>query len=335
MQNELDLQVVSGVSLSAELFFMGGAQLSLSVVRLEDNSFRLLGSSVMGSGFDVGISGNIIIPQDTTFGDMLGSSTVISGGFVIEGSLSVPGDATHAELLSDLYENGVPEGSFRTVGIGPDFGVMIGHGRTIDFGGWVADILESFAFFQRIISPLVIDLDGDGVELISLEESNAFFDLNLDGFAELTGWVSADDALLALDVDGDGIIDDNSELFGDQTGHANGFLALAAHDGNADGVIDANDAVFADLIVWRDLNGDGFSAATEMFSLSDVGITSIDLAYVDVNETNDRYWCVSSPDTPRQATEITGKFGDIRNWGTETTVNGGGDGSGSEPSPPS
>src|SRR6056297_3778218 len=99
MQNELDLQVVSGVSLSAELFFMGGAQLSLSVVRLEDNSFRLLGSSVMGSGFDVGISGNIIIPQDTTFGDMLGSSTVISGGFVIEGSLSVPGDATHAELL--------------------------------------------------------------------------------------------------------------------------------------------------------------------------------------------------------------------------------------------
>src|SRR6056297_2774533 len=217
---------------------------------------------------------------------MIGDSTVISGGFVIEGSLSVPGDVTHAELLADLYENGVPEGSFRIVGIGPDFGVMIGHGQAVDLGGWVADISDSFAFFQRIISPLVIDLDGDGVKLISHEDSTAFFDLNLDGFAEMTGWVSADDALLALDVDGDGIIDNNSELFGDQTGHANGFLALAAHDGNGDGVIDANDAVFADLIAWRDLNGDGFSAESEMVSPTDVGITSIDLAYVDVNETN-------------------------------------------------
>jgi len=148
------------------------------------------------------------------------------------------------------------------------------------------DLSDDAAFKKKIISPLVIDLDGDGVELISLEDSTAFFDLNLDGFAELTGWVSADDALLALDADGDGIIDNNSELFGNQTGHANGFLALAAHDGNADGVIDANDAVFADLIAWRDMNGDGFSAESEMVSLTDVGITSIDLAYVDVNETN-------------------------------------------------
>jgi hypothetical protein len=34
-------------------------------------------------------------------------------------------------------------------------------------------------------------------------------------------------------------------------------------------VIDANDAVFADLIVWQDLDGDGFSDAGEMMSLSD------------------------------------------------------------------
>ncbi len=148
------------------------------------------------------------------------------------------------------------------------------------------DIPKNSAFKKVIISPLAIDLDGDGVELTSLEASAAFFDLNLDGFAEQTGWVAADDGLLALDVDGDGKIDDNSELFGDQTGHANGFLALGAHDLNADGVIDANDAVFSDLIVWQDLNGNGFSEANEMLSLTDVGITSIDLGYVDVNETN-------------------------------------------------
>ena len=148
------------------------------------------------------------------------------------------------------------------------------------------DLPKDSVFKKSLPSPLVIDLDGDGVELISLADGAAFFDLNLDGFAEHTGWVSPDDALLALDIDGDGIIDDVSELFGDQTGHANGFLALAAHDSNSDGVIDANDALFSDLIVWQDLNGDGFSSANEMLSLTDVGITSIDLAYVDVNETN-------------------------------------------------
>ena len=142
------------------------------------------------------------------------------------------------------------------------------------------------AFLDYIISPLVIDLDGDGVELVSLGNSSAYFDLNLDGFAELTGWVSPDDALLAFDVDGDGIIDDNSELFGNQTGQANGFLALSQYDSNSDGVIDVNDAVFSDLILWQDLDGDGVSDDGEMMSLTDAGIISIDLGYSDISETN-------------------------------------------------
>jgi hypothetical protein len=33
------------------------------------------------------------------------------------------------------------------------------------------------------LSPIVLDLDGDGIELISLAESKAFFDLDNDGFA--------------------------------------------------------------------------------------------------------------------------------------------------------
>ncbi|NJM32208.1 MAG: hypothetical protein HC848_04215 [Limnobacter sp.] len=46
-------------------------------------------------------------------------------------------------------------------------------------------------------SPLVLDLDGDGLETIGLD-SNIHFDHNGDGFAETTGWVGADDALLAF-----------------------------------------------------------------------------------------------------------------------------------------
>ena len=156
------------------------------------------------------------------------------------------------------------------------------------------DLQAGGGFLKPSKTPLVLDLDGDGVELISLENSTAFFDFEVDGYAQNTGWVSADDALLALDLDGDGVIDDGSELFGDQTGQANGFLALAEHDSNDDGLIDANDAVFSDLVVWQDLNGDGYSDAGEMFSLSDAGITSIDLGYTDVNETNEGHSVLQS-----------------------------------------
>jgi len=65
-------------------------------------------------------------------------------------------------------------------------------------------------FFDRLFDwwswtpqdPLVIDLDGDGIELKSLQDSNVRFDLDGDGFAERTGWVGPDDGLLAVDSNG-------------------------------------------------------------------------------------------------------------------------------------
>ncbi len=41
----------------------------------------------------------------------------------------------------------------------------------------------------RRIDPLVIDLDGDGIELTDINESNAMFDLTGSGFANRVGWV--------------------------------------------------------------------------------------------------------------------------------------------------
>ncbi|NJM32206.1 MAG: hypothetical protein HC848_04205 [Limnobacter sp.] len=73
-------------------------------------------------------------------------------------------------------------------------------------------------------SPLILDIDGDGVETVGLD-SNIHFDHNGDGFAETTGWVGADDALLALDLNGDGIINNGTELFGNETLLANGNKA--------------------------------------------------------------------------------------------------------------
>ncbi|WP_296645073.1 hypothetical protein [Roseinatronobacter sp.] len=147
------------------------------------------------------------------------------------------------------------------------------------------DAYDQFQFAAPFTTPLVLALDGDGIELTSVNGATAFFDVGVDGFAEATGWVAADDGLLVLDVDGNGRIDNGSELFGDQTGHAHGFLALAQHDDNGDGVIDASDTVFGQLRIWQDLNQEGISQASEMRSLADVGISSI-----SVQSTTTSYW---------------------------------------------
>ncbi len=72
--------------------------------------------------------------------------------------------------------------------------------------------------------PLVLDLNGDGVTSIALDNSTAHFDLDGDGFAEKTGWIDGSDGFLVLDKNGNGKIDDVSELFGDQ--NINGFDAI-------------------------------------------------------------------------------------------------------------
>jgi uncharacterized protein YbcV (DUF1398 family) len=100
-------------------------------------------------------------------------------------------------------------------------------------------------------------------------------DLDGNGFAERTGWVSADDGLLAYDLNRNGTVDGVGELFGSST--QGGFAVLETLDSNHDGKIDARDAAFADLRVWRDLNQNGVSEAGELFTLGQMGITEIAL----------------------------------------------------------
>lgn len=110
---------------------------------------------------------------------------------------------------------------------------------------------NEFTGSEQAGSPLVLDLDGDGIELTAVNTTNVFFDVDNDGFREATGWVQADDGLLVLDRNNDGYINDNSELFGNFT--TSGFVELRAIDDNGDNFIDANDSRFAELQIWRDI----------------------------------------------------------------------------------
>ncbi|MGV1908198.1 calcium-binding protein [Agrobacterium cavarae] len=123
--------------------------------------------------------------------------------------------------------------------------------------------------------PLVLDLDGDGVELISLEASVAHFDYQNDGFAEKTGWLKSDDGFLVHDDNRNGVVDGMSEIFGSPV--EDGFTALRAFDTNGDGAVDVKDARFVDLRIWRDLDGNGLSEAGEISSLEAHRIASINV----------------------------------------------------------
>ncbi len=140
---------------------------------------------------------------------------------------------------------------------------------------WMVDAFTAFAAATVNASPLVLDRDGDGVELVALEDSVVLWDLTGDGVAERTGWVAPDDAFLAIDRDGDGTIGSADELFG--TAETDGFQILAPYDSDGDGWIDADDAAFANLLLWRDLDQDGLAEEGEMQSLAAAGIVRIEV----------------------------------------------------------
>jgi len=154
----------------------------------------------------------------------------------------------------------------------------------VEGAGWIANAWDAFWAAWNSGSPLVLDLDGDGIELVSLVNSNVYWDIDQDGFAEAIGWVQADDGFLAIDANNDGIITDHSELFGSVA--EDGFTDLRLLDSNSDNVLNANDVAFADLLVWRDLNQNGLSEANELFSLSALNIVSINANATAVNQTN-------------------------------------------------
>ncbi|HEV7672120.1 MAG TPA: hypothetical protein VGS22_26685 [Thermoanaerobaculia bacterium] len=138
-------------------------------------------------------------------------------------------------------------------------------------------------------SPILIDLENDGVHLTGLDDP-VWFDIDADGLPNLLSWTDRSEGLLALDRNLNGAIDNGGELFGNVTRLSdgslplNGYLALAELDswafgGNRDGHLDATDPAFNTLLLWTDRNHDGVAETGELQNIGQVGILRIDLDF--------------------------------------------------------
>lgn len=127
--------------------------------------------------------------------------------------------------------------------------------------------------------PLVLDLAGNGFTTRGLDDA-VRFDLTGDGRPESISAPKGDDALLALDRNGNGRIDSGKELFGDQHGASNGFAELSKYDDNRDGRIDQQDSVFEQLSLLRfDAQG-----RQQQQTLAEAGVSAIHLQAQNVKQ---------------------------------------------------
>jgi hypothetical protein len=201
------------------------------------------------------------------------------------------------EVIADFLTGEIDDVGARLNEIFSDLGTMFQPEQTEQPDGTDSGTLATasqfsfsfqfeFSFMQeqtvvQEADPLVLDLNGNGIELTDHAEG-ALFDIAGLGEMVRTAFVRGGDAFLALDRDANGAIDSGRELFGDQLGAANGYEELRRLDTNGDGAITADDRAFNSLLLFRD-NGNGRTEPGELQSLREAGIAEISLRYQQVN----------------------------------------------------
>lgn len=189
-----------------------------------------------------------------------------------------------------VYFNGV-RASYSLVTSGGS--IKITDNQTTVNGNDGVDTLSSierliFRNAERVTlaAPIILDLDGMGVETKTAGQAVALFDIDSDGLADDTSWIGATEGFLFLDRDGNGTVSGIGEMsfIDDVKGAFSDLEGLRAFDSNRDGVLSADDIRFDDFRIWQDRNGDGEAQETEITTLADNKVLSVDLAATATKE---------------------------------------------------
>ncbi len=150
------------------------------------------------------------------------------------------------------------------------------------------------------VSPLILDIAGTGNLAAAgnmaephpgiFDQSNpVIFDIDGNGYPELTEWVGPQMGILISPVTGK-IKDVNgvpvwegpvsgADLVGNVGGYRTGFEHLSIFDANGDGIVDGKE--LDNLFIWQDKNQNGAPDRGEIYRLHDLNIESLNIAHND------------------------------------------------------
>ena len=131
------------------------------------------------------------------------------------------------------------------------------------------------------VPPIILDIDGSGVEFVIAKNSNARVDIDSDGYEEKVSWIKPTAGILVIDHNFSGNVDEITEFsFASFAGHgASDLDGLKTFDENNDGVFDSKDASFSQVYIWIDKNSNAKDDG-ELIRASDFGLQSISLQSV-------------------------------------------------------
>ncbi|WP_262028555.1 calcium-binding protein [Microvirga sp. Mcv34] len=139
---------------------------------------------------------------------------------------------------------------------------------------------------QSEYPPIFVDLDGDGIEIVPLHKSSAFFDLTGHGKLRRTAWVGGGDGVLVIDLGPngsfkpDGVIDQAAEFVfwhWDRSQKTDLEALRKRFDTNQDGLLSKADEAFRFFRIWIDGNSNAVTEPGELKTLDEIGMTSIPL----------------------------------------------------------
>jgi hypothetical protein len=132
------------------------------------------------------------------------------------------------------------------------------------------------------VDPLVINVKGGAVTTTAVGQNGVYFDMLGDGESRATGWITAGEGFLVDLAHGGANVTSGSQFITDME-------QLATYDSNGNGVLTGAES--ATLRVWvPDASGSGNGRAGQLYTLSQLGIASIDLSWTAAGTVdNDNY----------------------------------------------
>lgn len=167
---------------------------------VEEHDLGPIGKYALGTGIAV-----LLIPATATIASatittfIIGSLVGLSWDYIEEHQDDIFNEIKSmlAAVGLEIEENG---------NLKVNFSALIEYVSFLTFASPITSLKSLYGTAETTTSPLIVDLDGDGVETVSTN-NGIHFDHDGNGFAEKSGWVGKDDGLLVRDINGNGQID--------------------------------------------------------------------------------------------------------------------------------